>query len=404
MESKRSKYVLIGLSVFCIILIVVTSFVDGFLNPLRTSIGFFLNPIQSGVNKAGTSLYNGISNFSRLKSAMDEKEVLQAQIDQLIEENSRLQSEQFELERLRQLYDLDQEYMQYEKIGARVIAKDSGDWFQVFRIDKGAADGVRVDANVMAGGGLVGIVTDVGAHYATVRSIIDDVSRVSAMAQQSGDSCIVAGDLTLFGEGRLRITNIATDGDIKNGDRIVTSNISSKFLPGILIGYASDITTDSTRLTKSGYLVPVAQFDSLQEVLVVTQLKAEMTQDELIKAHISQQEGTDQDGTGESTAADEEVESSTAEVPENGAEETESRPAETAAPVETEAERQERETEPPVNRETAPSRRNNGEGIQNQQEQTAPSQGEVQIQAFPGPQGEQGSPAPPGAGPSEQGE
>ena len=67
MESKRSKYVLIGLCVFCIILIVVTSFVDGFLNPLRTSIGFFLNPIQSGVNKAGTSLYNGISNFSRLK-------------------------------------------------------------------------------------------------------------------------------------------------------------------------------------------------------------------------------------------------------------------------------------------------------------------------------------------------
>ena len=400
MESKRSKYVLIGLSVFCIILIVVTSFVDGFLNPLRTSIGFFLNPIQSGVNKAGTSLYNGISNFSRLKSAMDEKEVLQAQIDQLIEENSRLQSEQFELERLRRLYDLDQEYMQYEKIGARVIAKDSGDWFQVFRIDKGAADGVRVDANVMAGGGLVGIVTDVGAHYATVRSIIDDVSRVSAMAQQSGDFCIVAGDLTLFGEGRLRITNIATDGDIKNGDRIVTSNISSKFLPGILIGYASDITTDSTRLTKSGYLVPVAQFDSLQEVLVVTQLKAEMTQDELIKAHISQQEGTAQDGTGESTAANEEVESSTAEVPESGAEEAESRPAKTSAPLETEAERQERETEPSGNRETAPARRDNGEGTQPHQEQPIPSQGEVQIQAFPGPQGEQASPV----GPSGQGE
>lgn len=406
MESKRSKYVLIGLSVFCIILIVVTSFVDGFLNPLRTSIGFFLNPIQSGVNKAGTSLYNGISNFSRLKSAMDEKEVLQAQIDQLIEENSRLQSEQFELERLRSLYDLDQEYLQYEKIGARVIAKDSGDWFQVFRIDKGAADGVRVDANVMAGGGLVGIVTDVGAHYATVRSIIDDVSRVSAMAQQSGDSCIVAGDLTLFGEGRLRITNIATDGDIKNGDRIVTSNISSKFLPGILIGYASDITTDSTRLTKSGYLVPVAQFDSLQEVLVVTQLKAEMTQDEMIKAHISQQEGEGTapdgtDGTGEGTVPEEAVESSSAEERENGAEETESRPAETSAPIETKAESQRKETETSANRETAPARRENGEGTQNHGEQPLPSQEEVQIQAFPGPQGE---PAPPGAGPSGQGE
>lgn len=280
MESKRSKYILIGLSVFCILLIGITSFKDGFLNPLRSGIGYFLNPIQSGVNRAGTSLYNGISNYSTLSSAMQEKQVLQDHIDQLIEENSRLQAEQFELSRLRELYDLDQTYLQYEKIGARVIAKDSGDWFQVFRINKGSADGVRVDANVIAGGGLVGIVTDVGANYATVRSIIDDVSRVSGMAQQSGDTCIVSGDLTLFKENRLRISNINKDGDIKDGDRIVTSNISSKFLPGILVGYATDVVTDETRLTKSGYLIPAARFDSLQEVLVITALKSDEVAEE----------------------------------------------------------------------------------------------------------------------------
>ena len=273
MESKRSKYVLIGLCVFCIILIVVTSFVDGFLNPLRTSIGFFLNPIQSGVNKAGTSLYNGISNFSRLKSAMDEKEVLQAQIDQLIEENSRLQSEQFELERLRQLYDLDQEYMQYKKIAARVIAKDSGNWFQVFRIDKGADDGIQEDMNVMAGGGLVGIVTDVGANYATVRAIIDDDSNVSGMSLRTGDTCNVSGNLTLYQDGRLGLDHIKKEADIQEGDKIVTSNISDIFLPGILIGYATDLTVDSNNVTKSGTIIPVADFDNLQEVLVITQLK-----------------------------------------------------------------------------------------------------------------------------------
>lgn len=78
--------------------------------------------------------------------------------------------------------------------------------------------------------GLVGIVTDVGANYATVRSIIDDSSRVSAMAQQSGDSCIVAGDLQLFKEGRLKLSYMEKDDDIKDGDMIVTSNISGKFL------------------------------------------------------------------------------------------------------------------------------------------------------------------------------
>ena len=273
MEKKRSKYLLIGLTVICILLIGITSIKDGVLEPLRTGVGYVLVPLQTGVNAVGRGIYNGIRDYTQLKDALEENESLKEEVARLTEENNRLQANQFELARLRDLYELDQEYMNYEKIGARIIAKDSGDWFQVFRINKGSADGVEVDDNVIAGGGLVGIVTDVGANYATVRSIIDDSSRVSAMALQSGDNCIVAGDLTLFEEGRLRITNITRDGDVKNGDPIVTSNISSKFLPGILIGYAADITVDSERLTKSGYLIPVADFDKLQEVLIITDTK-----------------------------------------------------------------------------------------------------------------------------------
>ncbi len=281
MESKRSKYILIGMSMLCILLIAVTSFRDSFLEPLRTSVGYFLIPVQSGVNRAGTLVYNEITDYMQFKGAVEENRQLKERIDGLVEENTRLQAEQFELQRLRELYHLDQDYQQYEKIGARVIAKDSGAWFQVFRINKGSADGVRVDANVIAGGGLVGIVTDVGANYATVRSIIDDVSRVSAMAQQSGDICFVEGDLTLFTEGRLRISKITKDGDVKDGDRIVTSNVSSKYLPGILIGYATNITTDDTRLTKSGYLVPAAKFNNLQEVLVILDLKEDQADGEM---------------------------------------------------------------------------------------------------------------------------
>ena len=86
--------------------------------------------------------------------------------------------------------------------------------------------------------------------------------------------------MTLFSEGRLRLTKITKDGDVKEGDRIVTSNISSKYLPGILIGYAKDITTDDTRLTKSGYLIPTAKFNNLQEVLVILELKEDLAGEE----------------------------------------------------------------------------------------------------------------------------
>lgn len=271
---KNTRYFLIGLSIFCICMIGITSIKGSLLNPLRNAVGYVLVPVQSAVNAVGGSIYTEASNVRELNAALDENAKLRARVDELTEENTRLRAEEMELERLRELYELDTEYMQYHKVGARIIAKDSGAWYSVFRIDKGSDDGIKENMNVIAGGGLVGIVTDVGANYATVRSIIDDSSQVSAMAQQSGDTCMVSGDLKLFKEGRLNLGYMEKDDDVKDGDMIVTSNISGKFLPGILIGYATDITVDyNDNLTKSGYVIPVAQFDRLQEVLVITDLK-----------------------------------------------------------------------------------------------------------------------------------
>ena len=296
---------LIILSVLCVMLIVISSIKNEAFAPVRNVVGYALVPVQKGINTIGTGIYNGLSDAADLKHAADENKELRAQIDTLTEENNRLRSDGLELERLRALYALDQQYMQYPKIAARVIAKDSEKWFQVFRIDKGSADGVAPDMNVMCGGGLLGIVTEVGANYATVRSIIDDESRVSAMSQHSADTCIVAGDLKLFEEGKLRISNIDKNAGIADGDAIVTSNISTKFLPGILIGYASDIEIDSKQLTKSGTLVPVADFDNLQEVFVITQTKTE-----LLEGMETQSDGT-QSETGATQESGEAPESET---------------------------------------------------------------------------------------------
>lgn len=273
MEQKKNQYIFILLTVLCIMMIVLSSVKDGFMNPLRNAVGTVLVPIQSGVNYVGYKLYSRWEKHKTLLEAEAENEKLTAKIDLLIEESNILKQNEEELKRLRELYSLDQEYLQYEKVAARVIAKDSENWFQVFRIDKGSKDGIMVDQNVMAKGGLVGIVTDVGLNYATVRSIIDDESRVSCMGIQSSDTCIVAGDLQLFEEGRLRITNMKKEAVIQDGDRIVTSNISSKFLPGILVGFAIGIEEDEKRLMKNGYLIPAADFTDIREVLVLKERK-----------------------------------------------------------------------------------------------------------------------------------
>ena len=64
MESKRSKYILICLTILCILLIGVTSINSSVLAPLRTGIGYVLIPVQSGVNRVGLAIYNSLSDYS----------------------------------------------------------------------------------------------------------------------------------------------------------------------------------------------------------------------------------------------------------------------------------------------------------------------------------------------------
>jgi rod shape-determining protein MreC len=130
--------------------------------------------------------------------------------------------------------------------------------------------------NVISGGGLVGIVYDVGKNYAKVRSIIDDESKVSVSFANTSDTGIVSGNLKLIDEGEINVTGILADAEISEGDMVVTSKISDKFLPGILVGYLTEVSMDSNELTQSGKIVPVVDFKHLDEVLVITQLKEEL--------------------------------------------------------------------------------------------------------------------------------
>ncbi len=212
--------------------------------------------------------------LASIRVLLTENEALKQKVDELTIENTRLQQDRYELTNLRQLYNLDTQYDEYEKTGARIIAKDSGNWFYSFVINKGAADGIAVDMNVMAGSGLVGRVVAVGPNWAKVKSIIADDSNVSAMVLASSDNLVVSGNLKLYNSGVIEFGQlIDSDNVVVEGDKIVTSNISDKFLPGILIGYVNTINSDANNLTKSGYITPAVDFEHLEEVLVIMEMK-----------------------------------------------------------------------------------------------------------------------------------
>lgn len=276
--SVMNRYLLIGLSVFCIFMMLLSSFSDKVGGPFKVVANVTVIPLQQGINQIGGWMGDMKDNFSTMKQLKSENKKLREQVDALTTENNYLQEERYEFERLQELYKLDQNYAEYEKTAAHVIGKDAGNWFGTFTIDKGSKDGIEVNMNVLAGNGLVGIVTDVGPTWAKVRSIIDDSSNISAMAISTSDTCIVSGDMALMGTGQIAFSQMENnDNVVAVGDQIVTSYISDKYLQGILIGSVSEVNVDSNNLTRSGYITPAVDFKNIQEVLVITTTKAELT-------------------------------------------------------------------------------------------------------------------------------
>lgn len=270
-----SKYLLMGFTLIAGVLIYVSLTMNLSGGPLNTVAGYIFVPMQRGINYVGSWIADRMDNLKSLSDVMAENKELKEQVDSLTLELNSIKLEQYELDNLRELLELDQKYPSYEKVAANVIGKDAGNWFSTFTIDKGSKNGIDVDMNVLAGSGLVGIVTDVGPNYAKVRAIIDDTSKISGMLLSTSDRCIVNGDLQEMNENQNILFNNLKDSDneVAVGDPVVTSYISDKYLQGILIGYIAEIEMDSNNLTKSGTITPAVDFEHIEGVLVILDKK-----------------------------------------------------------------------------------------------------------------------------------
>ncbi len=277
-----AKYVLLFMSILCIVLIVLSVSISLTGTAANTAVGRVIVPMQKGITRVGDGLGNVRDNLTSKRKLQEENEELQSQLADARAELNQVQIDEEELSALRELYDMDQSYLDYDMLAASVIAKDSGNWFSTFLIDKGKKSGVEEDMNVIADGALVGVVIDVGANYATVRSIIDDNSNISCKDLSTGELMVVSGSLKAMNSSNtIQFSDLRDSDDLAEvGDQVVTSNISDFYLPDIPVGYITDISTDSNNLTKSGNIATIVDFSHLDKVFVVLQTKDGLLEEE----------------------------------------------------------------------------------------------------------------------------
>ena len=270
------RYLFIAMIVICLVLLIVSCRFSDSLGPVKSVAGNVITPMQVGINRIGSFFTSKLDYLKKVDDLIAKNKELTDKLNEVSYENKLLLQGKYELDNFRKLYNLDQTYADYPKVAARVISKDTNNWYSKFKIDKGSDDGIKPGMNVMAGNGLVGIITKTGKNYADVRSIIDDSSNVRGMFLDNSETCTVKGNLKLLDEGHIEVTDIKKGSSIQDGYEVVTSYTSQKYHPGILIGYVSGIKVDPSNMTESGYLTPAVDFSKLDMVLIITREKEEL--------------------------------------------------------------------------------------------------------------------------------
>lgn len=239
----------------------------------RNAVGVLLSPLRSGtaaLTRQAERIYSYLFEYDQLAA---DNAALRARLASLEQAARESESYQRENERLRQLLDLVEENDDYELVSSYVTAGSGTHWANTLTLDKGENAGVAPGmCAITEYGQVVGIVTEAGTNWSTVTTIRDASSEVPASVASSGDTGVVQGAWQSEGVYALRLSYLPTSAALKNGDQVLTTG-SSLYPKGLVIGYIAGAGFDETGVSKYADLTPAADFDTLEQVFVITQFQ-----------------------------------------------------------------------------------------------------------------------------------
>lgn len=263
-------------AVLIILVTIVLFIVIGITSQNNSKLGWFGNlfntivsPVQNALTFTGNKVDKTLSYFNDNKKIREENENLKKRIDELEKENEDLKELKTRNDMLMEALNIKNQLKEFDYISADIIAKDPGNWFNVFTIDKGSTHGVNNNSVVVSSKGLVGRVMVAGPFSAKVISIIDIDSAVSARLTKNRRYVDVKGDISLKDQGLCKMYNIQPDIDIAVGDSVETSGIGGIYPKGIKIGEVKEIRQVNNELDRYAIIEPAVDFNMLEDVFVL---------------------------------------------------------------------------------------------------------------------------------------
>jgi len=167
--------------------------------------------------------------------------------------------------RYEKIQDFRKSIKNYASIVANVIGRDPSNWNASLIIDKGRVEGIEVGQPVVSPLGVVGRIFEVGHNTSKVVLVSDPAFAVAAVVERSRENGLLTGTL----QGVLRLQYLTDNADVKVGDSLVTSRLSTAFPEGILIGQITDVQASVNSHTVECLVDPAVDLSELEQVIVI---------------------------------------------------------------------------------------------------------------------------------------
>jgi rod shape-determining protein MreC len=238
----------------------------------QRGVSFAFRPIQGALDEIAGAAARAAGAIGEIDRLRTDNTALRDENDRLRAENARLEEIRRENALLTGLLQLRNGF-EYETVAAQVIARESSEFRRLVTLDRGTDGGIAIgDVAVAQGGALVGRVVEAGPNFARVLLITDGGSTVIGQLATSASTGEVVGQL-----GGVLIMNqvdsqvrIQLDEEVFTAGIELSGGIRSPYPKGLLIGQVVDVRRDANDVVQTAFLLPAADLDRLEFVLVVT--------------------------------------------------------------------------------------------------------------------------------------
>lgn len=236
-------------------------------------LGNLLTPLNKVTSSIGNRVSGFFSNIGNVWTLMEENEEQKILIAKLEEENRKMEDIIGKSDFLRMERALIENASLNFK-SAAIIAKEPGNWYDRFIIDKGLNDGLEKGDTVVQGveveknlvqKGLVGRISDLGDNWAKVTSIIDELNTVSFKISRTQDGGVLSGSVHNEVSGYL----FDSKADVIVGDKVFTSGLGGIFEKDIYIGEVEEVVYIEEELMKRIVVKPAIDFKKLYDVFII---------------------------------------------------------------------------------------------------------------------------------------